>query len=217
MKTFKKLAFIIIFSLPYFSLKAQHQFAIINTQSWLFMNIDNPLNFTLQEIPNNEIKIISNLGHIIKVDSNGRFIINPKSSVSIKLKVYRFNKQDSILIHERHFSVKPMPKPTARYGNLFKNEMTKSEFLHQRGIRADVLNYDYGIRIPVESFTLIVIKEKELLYFEDCTGYSLKTDTKEELEKLLNGGERVLFTNLKIKPFYHFNQYINSIEIRIKD
>lgn len=213
----KKLLLSLSFCLFHFFLLAQRDFAIITNPSWLFLNIENRLWLTLHDIPHDEIKILSNLGHKLSVGSDGSFKLTTKSKVALELKVYRYTNQDSTLLYKRKFSVKPMPNPTASLDGKFRSEMLKNEFLSKRGIIAEVLNYDYDLRVPVEKYTILVLQGKKLLYLEDCEGAFIKNNTKKELIKILKGGERIILTNIEIKPHYHFNKYVNSIQIKIKN
>lgn len=211
----KRLSFTLALCFLFFSLIAQHNAVIINHHNWLFVNMSNRMNIILNTIPYQEVKIWSNLGHSITVDQDGSFIIKPTSSRTIELRAYHYKGQDSTLLYQRKFSVKPLPKATTTWGGRFKTEMSKSEFLSQRGLKAEVLNYDYDLSVPIKRYSLLVIKDGKPIYFQDCVGAKLDTSTKVTLSKLLRGGERVLFTNIEVTPYYHFNKFINSIEIKI--
>lgn len=197
--------------------KISEEYTIIHEHSWLFLNIDNQMSMTLRGIPHNEIKIYSNLGHVLQPDSEGDFRLRPLSSATIRLKAYRYLNQDSILIHERAFSVKPMPKATATLGTSSNSKMSKRQILAQRGIIAEVINYDIDLKVPIESYTIIILKEDKMLYLEDCMGPLLKDETRNKIAKIIKGGERVIFTNIKAKSNFHFDKYINSIQIIVDE
>jgi hypothetical protein len=188
-----------------------------NNHSWLFLNVENNMSIILSTKSSSKIKIYSNLGHYIKVDSLGNFRFKPKTSRDVKFKVYSYQEKDSTLIHEEGFTVKPLPKATAMLGGNSKSQISKNELLAQIGIRAEVINYNFNISVPIKSYTLILLKDKQLVYFEDCKGAKLTSGTKKELAKLIKGGERLIITNIETNPYYHFNKYINSIEIKIKN
>jgi hypothetical protein len=203
---------LLLISSPLFAQKG----AIINNYAWLFVNVENRMHVFLDGIPSNEIKILSSSGDVLTVNSSGNFALRPKSTNSITLKTYRYRGQDSTLIYKRRFSVKAMPKATASLGGYLKSKITTGEFFAKMGIVAEVLNYDYDLRVLVKGYTIMVLEEKELLYFEDCKGAMLSEHTKKELRKVLRPGGRVIITNIEIKPYYHFNKYVNSIELFIE-
>jgi hypothetical protein len=189
---------------------------IINNHAWLFVNVENRMHVFLDGIPPSEIKILSSSGDVLRVNSKGEFGLNPKSANFIILKTYRYQEEDSTLISERRFSVKPMPKATASLGGYLKSKITTGEFFAKRAIIAEVLNYDYDLRTTVKGYTIMALEGKELLYFEDCKGAMLTENTKKELRKVLKPGGRVIITNIEIKSYYHFNKYVNSIELFIE-
>lgn len=180
--------------------------------------MNNLMSIEAKNIPFSEIKINTSDHQNIQVNKDGKFHLRTNSR-RITLKAYQHQGKDSSFICERTFEVKPLPKATASIGRSAREdqtEMSKVEFLAQQGINAPLVNYDFNIRFSIESFTIIVTKEKELLYLKDFKGGRFSPEMKKDLRTLLKGGERIFFTNIKIGSNFHYNKFTNSIELKIK-
>lgn len=216
MKVIISIALILLFSpLLAFSQKIEY---VTNDFCWLFLNIPNRMSIEAGDIPFSEIKIKTSDHQNIQVDTDGKFSFRTIRR-RVTLKAYQHQGKDSSFICERTFEVKPLPKATARIGRAFREnqiEMSKGEFLAQVGINAPLVNYDFNVGFSIESFTIIVTRKNELVYLKDFKGGRFSSEMKNELKKLLKGGERILFTNIKIQSQFHFNKFINSIELKIK-
>jgi hypothetical protein len=216
MKTILRITIIVLF-FPLVALSQKIEY-VTNDFCWIFLNMNNSMSIEAGDIPFSEIKINTSDKQTIEVNTEGKFRLRTNSG-RITLKAYRYKGKDSTFICERTFEVKPLPKPTASIGKSWHDsqmEMHKEAFLAQQGIAAPLINYDFNIRFPVKSFTIIVTRENELVYLKDYEGSRFSAEMKKELNVLLKGGERVFFTNIKIGSDFHYNKFTNSIELRIK-
>lgn len=210
----KTLLSLLLIQIPFLSL-CQEKAHIINPRCWLFPNIENPMYIDAGKIPLSEITIHTNLNHKIEIKSNGSFTLKPENYGEVFVKVVWNKSKDSILIGEAQFRVIELTPPRAALGSDTK-EMSKNEFLAQMGINLWVEHYGISVNILVDSFTILVTQEKELVFFEDIIGGKFKRELKEELSKILKGGERIFITNITYKSSFHRFNKANSIEVKIK-
>jgi hypothetical protein len=161
-----------------------------------------------------EITIHTNLNLKIQLKPNGSFFLKPQNPYgNIDVKVF-WNK-DSTLIGEAQFRVVGLTPPRATLGSGNK-EMSKSEFLAQPGIILFLEHYGISANLAVDSFTILVTRENELVFFKDIKGGRFQKILKDELRKVLNGGERIFITNITFNSSFHRFKKANSIELRIE-
>lgn len=213
MKNNLLLTLLLFLAFPSFS---QNKIYVQNLRNWLFVNLNNPMFIDLKNIPKDKISIIAHSCKVSTIKSNGHFSITPSRRGNILLKVYRKLKQDSTLIWEGTFSVRCLPPPTAIIGKSENKEMSKNTFLAQKGISVPLINYGISISFPIESYTLIITRKDKLVLLENFEGNQFKPEMIKKLKTVLEGNERLFFTNIKIKSSFHKSKIVNSIEIKLK-
>jgi len=172
------------------------------------------------KIPLSEISIKSNLKHKIELKPDGSFFLKPENYGQVEVKVFRRKNQDSILIGETQLRVIELTPPKAALGvakSSGKIEMSKREFLSQKGINLWVEHYGISVNISVESFTMLITLGKELVFFKDIKGGKFSKELRKKLKELLKGGERIFITNITISSPFHKYKKANSIEVKIKE
>ena len=94
--------------------------------------------------------------------------------------------------------------PIVFIGNFRNKKISKNEFLAQKGISIPLVNYGVSVSFPIESYTLIITRENELVMLKEFKGNILKREMMRNIRKLLKGGERLFFT--KKESNLHFTK-----------
>ncbi|MGH1337724.1 MAG: hypothetical protein ACRBFS_16510 [Aureispira sp.] len=194
---------------------SQEQVSISNKNPWLFEHIEKTLYLETCSFPLSELSVYSNQTGKLELQPDGAFKVKPRSG-NLYLNVFKYQGQDSFLVKTIKFTVKALPQPIATLHRLTKGSLSKNEFLAQLGITVELINYDYNIRFPIEKFTLLVVKNQQLVYFKEYEEARFPRSMKRDLGSILQGGEQVFITNIVFRSPYHQHHTANSIALIIK-
>lgn len=198
---------------PFFTY-AQSNIKVIPNNPWLFTHIEQTLYLESCGLPLSELSVYSRQKKL-PLEANGSFQVKPLSG-RFSVQVYHHQGQDSTLLNTFQFSVKQLPQPLAFLSIINKNSMSRGEFLAQRGIGVELINYDYNVRFPVEKFTLLIVKEGKMLYFQEHLGGRFSPALRQELASILKGGEQILISNIQFRSPYHHHKVANSIALTLE-
>lgn len=187
-----------------------------NPVEWFFTGVIYKMKIEGEDKSFSNYIIHSSDGQQLKPDVNGRFSLKVKRRY-LDIKVYKKDNKDSTLVFQKKFNIKPLPKPTAYIIRpTVPAKIAKKEFLEVRGILAELLNYDYDLRVPIQSYTILVLRDNKLIFMKNCLGNRFTSGLKKELEAKLTTGDKILITNVFTDCDYYFEETLNSIQFSIK-
>ena len=165
------------------------------------------------------IIIFSSENQLYNPDSTGRFRIKATRPY-YELNVFRKTPDGLEFLFDQYFDTKLHPKPLAylcssiTLGDPY-GVWPKALLLDCNGIIIDLLNYDIDLRYPVDSFNVLIIRNKNVLLDEVIQGGRFPEHLKQSFEQLLQSGDKVLFTSILVKSDHWEHRELNSISLVI--
>ena len=161
----------------------------------LYIGVDNPLHIAISGVPADKVSATINQGTLTKI-SEGAYIARPARPGEATIKV--FAEIDGQGIEgTMDFRVKLIPVPVATVGGRTGGNIVKNDLLSQRGIVADLGDFLFDVRFVVTQFD-VSVSTSEGSRTESSNSQTF-TDAQKALINDLKLGERVFFTNIKVR------------------
>lgn len=166
-----------------------------------YIGVDNPVDISVPGVPKENIKASMTNGSIIVDRKSGGWIVRPikgdlngkRTKISVVAEVDGRKKEMGSVV----FRVKTVPDPVAKVGDKKGGKMPKTVLLAQRGVFAEIENFDFKMPFKVTSFDVTAnIKGYEVV--ETTKGNRFSAAQKDLIRKLRRGN-RVTFENIKAK------------------
>ena len=188
---------------------AQHVTVTNTKMNIAYIGIDNPIEICVANQSVEAIKVNVENGSIEEI--NGVYIWNPTSTGDAMLVVSVNGNQ----VAEVKYRVKRVPNPVAKLGNQSSRNITPAEFIAQKGIVADLENFNFDANCEILGYTITFVRKgKDPVDFENKGGNI--NNNVINIIKTLGSGDTVYFENIKCKTPGDSNaRKINSLVFRI--
>lgn len=135
----------------------------------------------------------------------------------VLFRVFDASESDSTPIFQKTIQYYPPPKPTATFsGKLTGETINKETLLINRHISAHLYNYNIELGYKVKSFTFIIVRNDQVLFFKDYFRNSIGDEAIDFIANKILSGDRILVTNIEIETDYRLNRNINSIQLVVE-
>jgi gliding motility-associated protein GldM len=163
-----------------------------------YIGVDNPVGVSAAGVPSNQVKVsMSGGGGCTISPSGGNYVV--KASRPTKKDEFAYvNVSAPGLTAKSEFRVKAIPNPVAKLGQHDGGAMGNGEFRAQRGVIADLENFDFDARCNIAGFNLVRVARREDPEPAVNVGGTLTGDAKRILE-LAKPGDRYYFENVRAK------------------
>lgn len=187
-------------------------FAIsVHKNNFLFAGIPNPIRIVVQNVPCNVLRFDVDNGKINKSEDDCEYIIQPEQTGGVTIRVFAGREE----IGSGYFRVRDVPSPDAEIGGRSNGDMRKSSLQAQIGITGTLKNFDYDVRFVITHFTLIVLRNGQVVNCITNEGPYFNEEIRAIFHKL-NIGDKVIFSNIRYQG-YNFNKggYLQPVELTI--
>jgi len=194
---------------------------ITNNFSFFWYGIENPITICTKTDSCKSLIVTTNNG---KIKPNGlsdsccSYLYTPEYYSSTTIFVFKKVNNDSVLIKKELFFIHPLPLPWAYIAGIRDMGTVNHNILKiSKSIYASETNVNIDIHYKVESYTIFIIRNGNVIFFKDIIGSELTDDILKEIDSS-NPDDRYIFTNIRVKlPFYNNHLVtINSVELKIK-
>jgi hypothetical protein len=206
---------ILFLSLCFVSAAGQRFSIAADKMNVLYADVDNPLTIAVENYPSNSIIVKTDNGIISGGQGSYVFRSNQigKADITLYKKVNGKLKQ----IGKSSFRVKLIPDPTPKVGPSAGGKIQKIILKSQQYIRADYAGIDIDINIPIDSFTVTIIRgdtciSKELKNYTNKFSKEL-TDALAEIKQ----SDIVIFKDIYSKRYNGETRVLEPIFFFIRD
>ncbi len=142
--------------------QAQNAFALsADKMNVLYVGIENPFSVAVEGIAAKDLELIDTAG-IVQIQTGataGKFLLTPQSSGITRLKIRHKNSKK--LLGEQEFRLKRIPDPIVRLSSGAGSSFGTGAANLQRGLVAELPNFDFEAKCEIVSYTLFYIKRNQ--------------------------------------------------------
>ena len=102
-------------------------------------------------------------------------------------------KNDTILIGKKEFRVKKILLPVASVGSKYCEGIQKNYLIASGGIVARFLNMDFDLTVKIDSFSVLIFREKTPIYKTSVVGNKFSEELIAEFRKLQSNDELIFY------------------------
>ena len=159
-------------------------------QNILYVGVENQVILNTKE----KVEIQANGAKIEAGKRRGDYIVTVKKP---GLAEFTFYDSEGTDLGTSKYYCRSIPKATASVSGKYGGKIEKDALSSLTYLKAEVLNFNYPVRVRVKSFTLTILGGKEPVRIES-TGNLINPKMKEELEKV-EEGYRIIFEDLLLE------------------
>jgi GldM C-terminal domain/GldM third domain len=166
--------------------------------NFAYVGADNKLSCTVEGISCKYVILLTNNGTLTK-DRCNYYIFRPDHMADSKITISKKKRKKSRKIGEFYIRVRTLPDPIAKVEGLYGGSIAKGALRAQSGIGAGPPPYlSIDIRYTVKSYSITIIRNKELFLFKSCEG-NLFDDEIYNAFKGLQKDDMVLFSSIMVE------------------
>lgn len=181
-----------------------------------YMGVDNPVAVSAAGVPSNQVQVsmTGSGGGSISKNSDGTY--NVKVSTPTKLGEFAYVTVNAPgLTERREFRVKRIPNPVAKLSTSIGGVMGSGEFKAQRGLFADLENFDFDAKCEIMGYQLVRVPRRQDPQLAPNKGGSYNADAKGLIDQA-KAGDTYYFENVKAKcPGDQSGRDINQLVFKI--
>ena len=165
-----------------------------------YIGVDNPVDISAAGVAKDQIQAsISNGsiskskdGWVVKVRTPGEATINVAANVEVDGEMERKT------MGSMKFRVKKIPTPIAEVGGKSGGSIQKAKLKAQIGLVAKMENFEFDVKVLVDSYTFSYVQSNGLTRDVKVKGYQMSQEVKGIIGNL-RPGSRVTFDNIRVK------------------
>lgn len=189
--------------------------AVLRPGQTAYIGIDNPVSCTVEGLKCKSVVLTTSNGSIKKLDC-GIYVFRPEklsdSSIIINKKV----KNKLVKIGEFFLKVRNMPEPIANVGGFYQDTVVRESLATQMGLGAYAHpGLGFELNYTVNSFSITIIRNKEIFHFKSTAGNQFSQETKQAL-KLLEKNDKVVFSSIVVALPDQKTTLVKPFELTIK-
>ena len=211
---FRLILFIIIFNVLLGKAYAQ-KYSVKNPyNNSIYRGMQTPLEPIVEGFPCKSIILRSTNGKIEKKVCN--FLYFPVKLGIDTITVSVIKNGITRKVGYAYFDIQEIPDPEPNVGGLNKGAISKGFLMAQQGVGATLIVTSYRHResILVDSFTLIILRNKNIIFSDDNNGNIFNHSVRTAFE-LLQKGDKVIVANIAART-YNSTVTLRPIEFDIK-
>ncbi len=182
---------------------------------FFYVGMQTPLEALVEGLSCKSITLKASDGKIEKVDCS--FIYYPSKIGIDTISVFATKSRITKKIGTVHFLVKEIPDPEPEIGGISKGTIKKGFLMAQQGVGASVLMTSYGHKehIQVDSFTIVIFRNKSIIFSNDNIGNIFNHSITTAFESLQTG-DKITITNIKATTVTSTTLSLRPIEFDIQ-
>ena len=206
---------ILFLSLCFVSAVGQRFSIAADKMNVLYADVDNPLTIAVENFPSNSIIVKTDNGTIS--GSQGSYVFRSNQIGKADITLYKKVNGKLKQIGKSSFRVKLIPDPIAKVGPSAGGKIQKIILKSQQYIRADYAGIDIDINIPIDSFTVTIIRG------DSCISKELKNYTNKFSKELTDAlaeikqSDIVIFKDIYSKRYNGETRVLEPIFFFIRD
>ena len=165
-----------------------------------YRGIDNPVAIAVPGVASDKISATC-AGHSLRAGAKkGEWIIKPgtgkEANISVSATMTDGSKKSFPV---KNFRVKPIPDPEPRFGGKtpVDNAIKRDDFVITPGIRADMKNFEFDVKVSVKSFTMVFIRGGQ--YIERKSNSNKVTSEMKAMMDKVKRGEKIYIEEIMVK------------------
>jgi gliding motility-associated protein GldM len=162
-----------------------------------YIGVPNPVDISAPGVAKDKIRASITNGSITKA-AGGGWTVNVKKIGDAKISVTADVDGTSKNMGTTDFRVKQIPTPTAKIGGQASGSMRKVQLEASSGIRADLENFDFDVKVVVSSYTMGYTKSNGLLDEVKVNGNRFNGEVKSKIGGM-GRNSRVFFDDIKVQ------------------
>lgn len=186
--------------------------------SSIYAGIPTSITAILENTKCEEYFLTSDNGQISE-DLNGNqcsYIFVPQKSGKTTIFINKLQRNDTIKLGEKIFQVKKIPKPIAKIDGKHDGKIQKDVLVAQKGIIATLEEIDFDIYIKISKYSVLIIRDKELIYSDHFFNNILTSDFKTAVLNC-NPEDLIIFFNIEASFPNMENKILDSIIFTIEN
>lgn len=181
-----------------------------------YTGVDNPITVSAAGVPSNQVQVSmsGSGGGSIKRNSDGTFTVNVTTPTRVGEFCY-VNVSAPGMSEKREFRVKRIPTPVAKLSSSIGGVMGAGEFKAQRGLLADLENFDFDARCEILGFQVVRVPRRQDPQIESNKGGGYNAGARSIIDQA-KAGDTYYFENVKAKcPGDQAGRDINQLVFKI--
>jgi hypothetical protein len=187
--------FILICLLNSVSVYGQHSLAS-NNENTVYIGLHNSIDFLVQEYPCDNFTLEADSTTIEPTHDPCSYLLKP--IVPGKIKIHIRDKKTNKIVSEFTFRVRLLPPPVMRLAGKKNGEISKTVMKPQRGLIAILEGFPIDARFEVLSFMVIVVRNKQVVFYHENTGAIFEPEVKNIFQSL-QAEDKLVFVSAKYK------------------
>lgn len=175
-----------------------------------YIGVDNPVEVAVAGASSNEIKVSCSGGGCNMTGSGGKYNVKVQSQGTAKITVSAktFSKTFD-------YRVKRIPNPVAKFGGKTGGSMGDGSFKAQKGLIADLENFDFDAKCRIQGFKLVHVPKRQDAKVSVNSGASFGQQARSSMNKA-KPGDVFYFDDVKARcPGDKAARTINSLVFKI--
>jgi gliding motility-associated protein GldM len=181
-----------------------------------YRGLENPVSIAVPGVPADKINP-SCPGHTLtRGKGSGEWVIKPGNSKEAKISVRATMPDGSEkTFPAKDFRVKPIPDPVPTFGGKTPtdNSISRGDFTVSAGVRADMKDFEFDVKVTVTSFSMGFSKSGE--WIQRKSNSNRVSGDMQELMKQAKRGEKVFIEDIRVKMPDGKERKLANISLRI--
>jgi len=166
----------------------------------VYIGVPNPISVSAPGVPKDKIKVRASQGQLS--GSNGKYeLFLPAGSntgtTSISV-LGELKPGESKTLGAVEYRIKRIPQPVAKFANITGGSLSSSRIKAERGIFAELENFDFDLKFNVTKFQLIVFKKGQDPRIISGTGPAFSQDMIDAMSSL-SSKDKIIFDDITAK------------------
>jgi hypothetical protein len=195
---------------------AQHVAVSADKMNVLYVGVPNPITVVAEGLQCKNTTIAIEGAQVTPGGEPCRFSVIVKKPGKVIAKVFEISKGGNKIIGEIVFRVKSIPAPQTYIRWVHNGEINKSDLVKQQGIILHVDGFDWDYPYHVTSYTILIVREKNMIYYKDCLGPRFDNELISQFQSL-KSGDKIIAYNIESSGPENKLEKLEPIQLTIKN
>jgi hypothetical protein len=166
----------------------------------------------------NEYILTTDNGQISEDPNENRcsYIFIPQKNGKTTIFIKKLERNDTIILGEKIFQVKNIPKPIAKIGGKHDGKIRKDVLVAQKGIIATFEDLDFDIYTKISKYSVLIIRNRELIYLDPFFNNILTSDFKTLVHNCYPD-DQIIFYNIEAEFPNKDKENLDSITFTLEE
>lgn len=181
-----------------------------------YRGIDNPVEVSVPGVPQNSVDASCQGCETFQKGEKGTYIVRPAAGKEAKISVSATINGEKKSIGTKEFRVKQIPDPVPSFASKRPTDgtITQADLSLAQGVRANMENFDFDVKVSVESYKLTIVSGNGTLKEYPQRSASVDGGLREALSKVKKG-ERVFIEDIMVNMPDKTKRKLNPITLKV--